>query len=53
MPANKHIGLSVEQIQWLTDRIHAQVYGEPIGNEAVAEILKKQWARSPFFPIPM
>jgi hypothetical protein len=40
MLADKPIGLSVEQIQWLTDRIYAQIHGEPIGNEAVAEILK-------------
>jgi hypothetical protein len=40
MPANKLISLSVEQIQWLTDRIYAQIHGEPIGDEAVAEILK-------------
>jgi hypothetical protein len=40
MPADKPIGLSVEQIRWLPDGMRARIYGEPIGNEAVAEILE-------------
>jgi hypothetical protein len=39
-PMDKPIAFSAEQIQWLTDRIYAQVYGEPIGTEMVAEILE-------------
>jgi len=40
MSVGKPIGPSPEQIQWVNDQINAQVYGEPISDEALGRILE-------------